>query len=42
LVKNPQELEELDKKGLIYWNSQGVPELKYYLNEAKGVLISDF
>lgn len=41
-LKNPDELEKLDKEGLIYWNSKGVPELKYYQNEAKGVLVSDF
>jgi hypothetical protein len=32
----------LDEQGLVYWNSKGVPELKYYQDEAKGVYISDF
>jgi adenine-specific DNA-methyltransferase len=41
-LKRPEVLEDLDKKGLIYWNSEGVPELKYYQDEAKGVYISDF
>lgn len=41
-LKNPSELERLDSAGVIYWNSNGVPELKYYTTEAKGVYISDF
>ena len=41
-LKNPDELERLDKEALIYWNTKGVPELKYYEQEAKGVYISDF
>ncbi len=41
-LKNPDELERLDGEGLIYWNSKGVPELKYYTDEAKGVYVSDF
>jgi DNA modification methylase len=41
-LKNQDELERLDKEGKIYWNSKGVPELKYYEEEAKGVYISDF
>jgi adenine-specific DNA-methyltransferase len=41
-LKNPTELEKLDSEGLIYWNSNGVPELKYYTDEAKGVYVSDF
>jgi DNA modification methylase len=41
-LKSPDVLEELDRKELIYWNSNGVPELKYYQEEAKGVYISDF
>jgi len=40
-LKNPEELERLDKEGLIYWNSEGIPELIYYLDEAKGVYIPD-
>jgi len=35
-------LEELEAKGLVLWNSEGMPELKYYMEEAKGVYISDF
>jgi len=35
-------LEKLDADGLVVWNSEGIPELKYYLDEAKGVYISDF
>jgi adenine-specific DNA-methyltransferase len=41
-LKNPALLEELDSKKLIYWNSEGVPELKYYEDEAKGVYVPDF
>jgi DNA modification methylase len=41
-LKKPTELEALDKAKLIYWNTNGVPELKYYLDEAKGVYVSDF
>jgi adenine-specific DNA-methyltransferase len=41
-LKTPALLEELDSKGLIYWNSKGIPELKYYEDEAKGVYVSDF
>ncbi len=41
-LKKPDILEELDQAGLILWNSQGIPELKYYLSEAKGVYIPDF
>jgi DNA modification methylase len=41
-LKNPDELDRLDKEGKIYWNSKGIPELKYYIKEAKGVYISDF
>jgi hypothetical protein len=35
-------LEKLDSEGLVVWNSEGIPELKYYLDEAKGVYVSDF
>lgn len=35
-------LEKLDADGLIAWNSEGVPELKYYSDQAKGVYVSDF
>ena len=41
-LKTPAILEELDGRELIYWNSEGVPELKYYEDEAKGVYVSDF
>jgi len=41
-LKTPEELERLDREDFIYWNSQGVPELKYYDSEAKGVYVSDF
>jgi len=41
-LKRPEILDELDKEGHIYWNSEGIPELKYYQDEAKGVYISDF
>lgn len=35
-------LDKLDADGLIAWNSEGIPELKYYADQAKGVYISDF
>lgn len=41
-LKTPEILEELDQDNRIYWNSKGIPELKYYSDEAKGVYISDF
>jgi adenine-specific DNA-methyltransferase len=41
-LKNTDELERLDGEGLVYWNSKGIPELKYYSDEAKGVYVSDF
>ncbi len=41
-LKTPVELQRLDGEGLVYWNSKGVPELKYYTDEAKGVYVSDF
>jgi adenine-specific DNA-methyltransferase len=41
-LKGIDVLEKLDGDGLIVWNSEGIPELKYYLDEAKGVYISDF
>jgi len=41
-LKNPTELERLDSENLVYWNSNGVPELKYYTDDAKGVYVSDF
>jgi adenine-specific DNA-methyltransferase len=41
-LKSPAVLNDLDSKGLVYWNSEGIPELKYYIDEAKGVYVSDF
>jgi len=41
-LKSPDILEQLEKDKLILWNSEGIPELKYYLDEAKGVYVSDF
>lgn len=41
-LKSPEELDRLEKEGMISWTSEGVPELKYYLSEAKGVYVSDF
>lgn len=41
-LKKIEVLEKLDADGLVVWNSQGIPELKYYSEEAKGVYISDF
>jgi DNA modification methylase len=41
-LKGHAVLDELDTKGLVLWNSEGMPELKYYLEEAKGVYVSDF
>ena len=41
-LKRPDLLNNLDLENLIYWNSEGIPELKYYLHESKGVYVSDF
>jgi len=41
-LKSPEILEQLDSQGRIFWNSEGIPELKYYLEEAKGVYVPDF
>ena len=41
-LKKIDVLEKLDAAGLVVWNSQKIPELKYYSKEAKGVYISDF
>jgi len=41
-LKKIDVLDKLDADGLVVWNSAGIPELKYYLDEAKGVYISDF
>jgi len=39
----PEKLEELDAQGLIYWgkDGKGLPRLKRYLEEGKGVPIQD-
>ncbi len=41
-LKKLEVLDKLDAEGLVVWNSEGTPELKYYLAEAKGVYVSDF
>jgi adenine-specific DNA-methyltransferase len=41
LQKNPEVLDQLDKDKKIYWNKEGIPELNYYLSEAKGVYVPD-
>jgi len=41
-LKKQSALEQLNTDGLVVWNSEGMPELKYYLEEAKGVYVSDF
>ena len=38
---NPEELEDLDKKGLIEWSKNGVPRIKKYADEHKGKKIQD-
>lgn len=40
-LKSPDELERHDALGLIQWNTQGTPELKYYLQEASGPYVAD-
>jgi DNA modification methylase len=41
-VTIPDKLEEYDSKGLIYWPEKGgLPTLKYYLEDNKGVPLSD-
>ncbi len=42
-VTIPEKLERLDKDGRIYWpkNSEAMPKLKRYLNEAPGLRIQD-
>lgn len=37
----PKKLEELDKKGEIYWSSTGNPRRKVFLDEHKGVGVQD-
>lgn len=42
-LKKPSVLDELDEQGQIYWPEKGgLPRLKYYLSEAKGVYVPDF
>lgn len=42
-LKKIDVLEKLEADGLVVWNSEGTPELKYYLiGDAKGVYVSDF
>lgn len=41
-LKDPAVLDRLDSEGKISWNKEGIPELKYYLSEAKGVYVPDF
>lgn len=41
-LKKIDVLDKLDSDGLVVWNSKGIPELKYYSDEAKGVYVSDF
>jgi DNA modification methylase len=41
-LKTPDVLEQLDKEGKIFWTTQRVPRLRYYLSEAKGVYVPDF
>lgn len=38
---NPEELEELEKKGLIEWSKNGVPRIKKYADEHKGKKVQD-
>jgi DNA modification methylase len=42
-VTKPLKLEEYDKKGLLIWPKKagGLPRLKYYLDDNKGVPVSD-
>jgi adenine-specific DNA-methyltransferase len=41
-LKGHAALDKLDSDGLVAWNSEGMPELKYYSDQAKGVYISDY
>ena len=43
-VTIPRKLEEYEKRGLIVWPQKkgGLPQLKYYLKDNKGVPITDF
>ncbi len=42
-LKKPSVLEKLDQEGLIYWpkKKDGLPRLKYYLDDSKGRYVSD-
>ncbi len=41
-LRTPIELDKLDEEGKIYWPEKGgIPRLKYYVFEAKGVYIPD-
>jgi len=42
-LKKPNILEKLDQEGLIYWpkKKDGLPRLKYYLDDSKGRYVSD-
>jgi DNA modification methylase len=42
-VTTPDKLEEYERQGLIYWpeKKRGTPRLKYYLQDTKGVPVSD-
>lgn len=37
----PETLEEMDKKGEIYWSSTGNPRRKVYLDQSKGIAVQD-
>ncbi len=37
----PQTLEEMDKRGEIYWSPTGNPRRKIYLDESKGIPVQD-
>ncbi len=37
----PQTLEEMDKRGEIYWSSNGNPRRKVYLENSKGIPVQD-
>ncbi len=43
-ITTPEKLEEYEKQGLIVWPAKkgGLPQLKYYLADNKGVPITDF
>jgi len=37
----PSELDEMDKRGEIYWSSNGNPRRKIYLDKSKGIAVQD-